>query len=1110
MSYAHLQVHSGYSLMDSTIQIPLLVQQAKKLGFTSLALTDNDVLSGAVSFYQKCREEGIKSIIGLRLTVFFKNERIPVTLLAKNKKGYEALLRLSTKSHIEEEEPQLIDFTSSADDLVAIITVSDTSWGSSILNSSFDRVKEEIEEWRHIFKNFYLGVKDHGVQVEKQLHPELKQWTDKLQIPVTVMNPVKYIEKEDAEAYYCLRAIAQNEPVQENKGTYQDHQYLKSPKEMETYFKDWWPEVLENNKAIVDLCEVELDLNQTLLPSFPVPEGETANHYLRKLCLGKLKDKYPEDKEKARERLEHELDVITSMNFSDYFLIVWDFIDYARTKGIEAGPGRGSAAGSIVSYLLGITQVDPLAYDLLFERFLNPERITMPDIDIDFPDDRRDEVIEYVMNKYGQDHVAQICTFGTFATRSVLRELFKVLQIDESDTAFILKQLPGGTSHSLKTAVQQSEPLKDYIRSSPKLIKLFRVASKLEGLPRHVSTHAAGVVISEHPLMNYTALMQGQGEVLLTQMAMGDLENIGLLKMDFLGLRNLSLLRRMEAKIRSYKQADFHYSNVDLNDGKTFELLQQGRTNGVFQLESQGMKSVLRRLKPSHFEDVVAVNALYRPGPMEYIPVYIKRKHKLEKVSYPHHILQPILQKTFGVLVYQEQIMQVAQKVAGYSLGEADLLRRAVSKKQKEVLEKQQEQFVTRSIKNGHENEVAVQLFQWIVKFSNYGFNRSHAVAYSFISYQLAYIKAHFPSVFMAELINSTLGDKEKLASYVREAKELELQVRAPSVNYSYPYALDEQGAIRLGFLSIKGIGYPAAQAVVEERKKGKFKSLHDFCLRLHAKEINRNILEALIMAGAFDELQQNRASLLASIDQALEQGELFREFQDLPELFYQDLEIEGQVSSTEPFPILKQLSLEKEVLGTYLSNHPLEAHRERLTVEGYLTIRESSKLISKRSVKTAAVVDEVKEIRTKRGDSMAFLTISDETDEMDAVLFPDVYRGVKQWLKDNQLVVIQGKIEERNEKSQWIVNHISNFNSSHLASEKKRLFIKTIKKEEQLLLERLRKVASYFPGNTEVIVLVEEDRKTYQLDDSYRVKPTEACLRKLYDFFGEESVVLK
>ncbi|WP_390216329.1 DNA polymerase III subunit alpha [Halobacillus campisalis] len=1111
MSYTHLQVHSGYSLMKSTIQIPSLVKKAKSLGFTSLALTDEGVMSGAVSFYQACREEGIKPIIGMRLSVTYKNEEFPLTLLAKNKQGYQALLQLSSQLQLQSEPLEMNNIKDAAPHVAAVLTVSDTSWASSILHQTFERMEEELKDWTSVFQDFYLGVKDYGVQFERQLHKPLKEWSERHSIPVTVMNDVRYLLQEDAAAYRALRAIDQSTQSDWKDDSFEHHQYLKSPEEMKVYFNDFWPEVLKANERIVGLCNVSIDIDQQLLPNFPLNGGQNADEFLKKICFEKLNEKYSDRFYEAKSRLEDELAVIMNMKFSDYFLIVWDFVEYARNKGIKAGPGRGSAAGSIVSYLLGITRIDPLAYGLLFERFLNPERITMPDIDIDFPDDRRDEVIEYVAGKYGKEHVAQICTFGTFATRSVLRELFKVFQVEESDREFILKNIPSGASQPLKEVVKNSHPLKEYIRSSAQLQKVFQVAAKLEGLPRHVSTHAAGVVISEQPLSYYTALMQGQDHVHLTQMAMGDLEAIGLLKMDFLGLRNLSLIRKIEDKIRKYKDKSFTSEAITLNDQKTFTLLQKGWSNGVFQLESQGMKGVLKRLKPTHFEDVVAVNALYRPGPMEYIPLYIKRKHGEEAVQYPHPDVKPILEKTFGVLVYQEQIMQVAQKIAGYSLGEADLLRRAVSKKQKSILEHQQQQFVQRSIKNGYEEQVADQLFEWIVRFSNYGFNRSHAVAYSVISYQLAYLKAHFPAIFIAELMNSTLGDREKLAVFIREAKEFGLKVKSPSVNQSFSYAIDESGSIRIGFLSIKGVGYQASQAIIEERINGPYKHLNDFCLRVPSKEISRATIESLIMAGAFDELQQNRASLLASIDQALEQGELFKEFQDQPGLFSSDLELEGEVTVMDPFPALKQLSMEKDVLGTYLSSHPLEEHRKELNTQGYMTLSESLKKGSFPRAKTAAVVNEMKEIRTKRGDPMSFLTLSDETNEVDAVLFPEAHREAKKWLNENQLALIEGKVEDRNGKKQWVINKIYPFNEEDFPTQdEKRLFIKTSIAEKQEVIARLRKLAAYFPGNTPVIIFTSEDRKTVQLDELFALSASESCLDKLYEFFGEASVVLR
>ncbi|WP_082233604.1 DNA polymerase III subunit alpha [Halobacillus massiliensis] len=1109
MSLTHLQLHSGYSLMNSTIQIPALIQQAKKLGFSSLALTDHHVLSGAVLFYKACKEAGIKPLIGMTADINYRSESFPVVLLAKNNKGYQSLLDNSTEIQTHKDGLSLENIRTEG--LAAVIPVGDTSWGSSILNENFERVEDEVEDWLRTFEDFYIGVKDYGMRVERPMHKSLKQWTKKKGISAVYINDVRYLEKEDAESYHCLRAMDEGRVFHE-KAVQDNHQFLKSPESMKEYFQEVWPEVLQTNEQLADSCHVTIPLGRQLLPAYPLPNDVNADQYLEKLCRRKIDSKYGSELLKvAEKRLEHELQVISKMGFSDYFLIVWDFIDYARKQGIEAGPGRGSAAGSLVSYLLGITQVDPLKYDLLFERFLNPERISMPDIDIDFPDDRRDEVIEYVARKYGENHVAQICTFGTFATRSVLREVFKAMDIDSDDVTFILKQIPTAGSRSLKRALQDSEILNDYVRSSEKLKKAFQIAHKLEGLPRHVSTHAAGVVISDKALTNYTPLMEGQENVRLTQMAMGDLEAIGLLKMDFLGLRNLTLLRKLKEKINKYKNSDFKYEALNLDDPVTLQLLRRGQTNGIFQLESQGMRNVLKNLKPTHFEDIVAVNALYRPGPMEYIPNYINRKHNHEEVEYPHPDLEPILNKTYGVLIYQEQIMQVAQKISGYSLGEADLLRRAVSKKQQSVLEKQKEHFIEGARKNGYEMYVAETVFEWIVRFANYGFNRSHAVAYSVISYHLAYVKAHYPALFIAELINSTMGDHDKLAAYIREAREFNVRVKGPSVNKSFAYAIDEQGAIRIGLLSIKGVGFQAVHEIIEERKKGRFKHLNDFCLRLPTQHISRGVIESLIMAGAFDELQQNRAGLLASVDQALEQGELFKEFQDQPGLFEHDFSMEEPAAQMEPFPVLKKLAMEKDILGTYLSEHPLENQRSLLAEKGFVDLLHSKEPSREKAVKTAAVIEKIKEIRTKRGDPMSFLTISDETEEMEAVLFPDVHREARKWLDEKTLVLIHGKVEKRNGKVQWIINRISPYEEIEGEIEnKRRLFIKVARNQEEDSIARLRKISAYFPGNIPVIIFISEERKTYQLDSSYSLSANGHCLKKLYEFFGESSVVLK
>ncbi|MBX0359025.1 DNA polymerase III subunit alpha [Halobacillus sp. Nhm2S1] len=1109
MTFTHLNVQSGYSLMNSTIKIKDLVRTAKKSGFGAVALTDQDTMSGAVSFYEECKSEGVKPLIGLKTTVIDQSFSFPMILLAESNRGYHNLLEISTIVQTEKENITLEQLAMYKEGLIFIQITASSPWAESISNRMADKIENSRARWVNLLgKNrLYLSIQDRDLQSERHLHTPLKEWVNRNGMKVVAIGDVRYLDPRDADAFQCLRAI--DEGVRYNSENKDHHYYMKSQEDMENFFGEWWPETLEATKEIVDACQVDLELNRQLLPSYPSPENKSSDEYLRELCEASLPQKYDaEDRHQAEERLNHELSIIASMGFSDYFLIVWDFISYARENGIHAGPGRGSAAGSIVSYLLGITQVDPLAYHLLFERFLNPERITMPDIDIDFPDHRRDEVISYVAEKYGSDHVAQICTFGTFAARSVLRELFKVLKIDESDASFILHQIPKTATSSLVEVVKKSEELKEYIRNSERLKLLFRVATKLEGLPRHVSTHAAGVVLSEEPLVNYTALLKSQGPVSLTQYAMGDLEKVGLLKIDFLGLRNLSFLERMERKVKRYRQKDFSISHIPLDDGPTFELLKEGRTNGVFQLESQGMKNVLLRLEPSHFEDVVAVNALYRPGPMEYIPLYIDRKHGRKKIEYPHPDLKPILDRTFGVLVYQEQIMEVARRVAGYSLGEADLLRRAVSKKQGSVLEEERLTFLHGCKEKGYVDSVAQQLFDWIVKFSNYGFNRSHAVAYSLISYRLAYMKAHYPSYFMAELMNAHLGDHEKMTLYIREARDMNVKVKAPSVNRSQALNHDDSGEIRIGMTAVKGVGYQAAQAIIEERTKGPFRNLNDFCLRVDGKVVSRKVIENLVLAGAFDDLHQNRASVLASIDQALEQGELFKEFQDQPGFFGNELDME--MVEVDPFPPLKRLSMEKEVLGTYMSQHPLGHQREELDEKGILPVREAHRL-TKKQVEVAAVIDGLREIRTKRGDPMAFLTISDETAEMDAVLFPETYRNIKVWVKEQMLVHLQGKVEERKGQKQLIINHADPLGIDEIPrQQKQRLFIKVTEEQEHYSIEKLKKLAEYFPGNTPIFIFRSEDRVTYKLDETYCIEVNDVSMGKLNEFFGESSVAIR
>ncbi|MCA0969827.1 DNA polymerase III subunit alpha [Halobacillus litoralis] len=1107
MAFTHLQVKSGYSLMQSTIKIEELAEEAGRLGYGALALTDHEVMHGSVSFYQACLKAGIKPIIGLELSVQYEHERFPCLFIAENNEGYRNLMKISSWIQTQGVTPELAQLTKYSQGLIVIVKTSQTIWAETFVQGREMQVSTHLAEWREVFGNedVFLGIQDVDLHEERQIHRPMKEWSIKEEVPVVTLGDVKYLHKEDAEAFECLQAIESGSRV--SAGTpAKGHEYLKSVDEMERYFIDWWPEALQATEDIQKRCEVTIDLEQQLIPAYPTPEGKAADEYLEELCVRALDDYSGQNKKLAHDRLKHELSVIQSMSFSDYFLIVWDFIAYARKEGIHVGPGRGSAAGSFVAYLLEITQVDPLEYDLLFERFLNPERVSMPDIDIDFPDHRRDEVIRYVADKYGRHHVAQICTFGTFGSRSVLRDLFKAMSIDDQDAAYILKQIPKNSNLSLVEIVKDSDSLKEYIKKDEALKRLFRVAAKLEGLPRHVSTHAAGVIISEKPLIHYTALMKGQGNAYLTQSAMNELESVGLLKVDFLGLRNLTLLERLEQKLQRYEDSSFHIDDIPLHDDQTFELLKEGRTNGVFQLESQGMKQVLRRLAPSHFEDVVAVNALYRPGPMEYIQTYVNRKHEREKVEYPHPDISTVLEPTFGVLVYQEQIMQVAQKVAGYSLGQADILRRAVSKKQSDTLEQQRNAFIKGSVSKGYTEQVAKQLFEWIVKFSNYGFNRSHAVAYSVISFKLAYIKAHYPTYFIAELMNANLGDQEKVSMYIREAREAGILVSPPSVNKSGLVTKDENGGIRLGLVAIKGIGFQAAEEILQERRNARFRGLNDFCLRITSQSISRNVIESLIIAGAFDEFDTNRARLLASVDQALEQGELFKEFQDQPELFSEDFGM-GEAIDIEPFPPLKKLAMEKDVLGSYLSDHPLQEFRTSLEQGGFLPIRKSIEKLNQK-VKIAAVIESIKEIRTKRGESMAFVNLNDENGEVDAVIFPDVYREVRSWMNEQILVMIQGKVEERRGSAQLIIQSIQRFEERDSTSSNQRLFVKVQADQETESVDHLRKLARYFPGNTPIVIFRAEDRKTYQLEDGVTV--SDDLMKKMHQFFAEDSVVLR
>ncbi|WP_338111371.1 DNA polymerase III subunit alpha [Oceanobacillus caeni] len=909
MAFTHLHVRSSYSLMDSTITIDKLIDKAKKLQFDGLALTDEHVLYGVIPFYKACVENGIKPIIGMTVFVEQNENMFELVLLAKNNKGYQSLTRLSSQIQLNQQKVISIEKLSGfTNDLIGILPTNNPILENLLIHKSHEEINQYLRNWLGLFQrnDFYLGVQPD----EQRLFLSLKSIQDLSGISVVSLCDVRYLDEKDDMAFDILQSMKKGKQWDMKLSSPNvKRKHLRSSLEMEQIFQNDWPEVLQETEIIKNKCHVSFDFNQKLLPSFPLPENINADQYLEKLCWENVGKKYTTVTDVISQRLAYEIQTIQKMKFSDYFLIVADFIRYAKENNILVGPGRGSSAGSLVAYLLGITDVDPIKYNLIFERFLNPERKTMPDIDVDFSDERRDEVIEYVRNKYGVEHVAQIITFGTFAHRSLIRELMKTLNVEQQDMYYILNKLPQQSSKKLSNILKESEELNEYIKSSKKLKILFTAAIKLEGIPRHISTHAAGVVISNKPLLEHVPLTIGTNETRLTQFTMNDLESLGLLKMDFLGLRNLSFIEKILRSIHFTEHKEVTLDQLPEHDQKTYSLLRSGKTNGIFQLESQGMKRVLTELKPDSFEDIVAVNALFRPGPMDFIPVYIARKEKREPIHYPHPDLEPILKPTYGVLVYQEQIMQIANKIAGFSLGEADILRRAVSKKKQQVMEEQKEAFIEGCIKNGYEKIVASEIFSWIVKFSNYGFPRSHAVAYSKISYYLSYLKAHYPANFFAELLNSFGNQQEKWNLYLKEIREINITILPPSINKSYGRYSVENGQIRIGLAAIKGVGNQAIKEIINVRKNGAFKHLYDFCLRVDLKLVNRQTMENLIMAGVFDDSYSNRASLLASLDRAREQGELFSEFSSQSSFFQDELLFEMDYVQIEDFSIAKKSS---------------------------------------------------------------------------------------------------------------------------------------------------------------------------------------------------------
>ncbi len=1047
--FVHLHVHSEYSLLDGAARIKELVGRAAELGMKSLALTDHGVMYGAIPFYKACRAAGIKPILGFEAyyTSDSRHERgsrkdqpiYHLLLLAKNEVGYRNLMKMCSIGHLEgfHYKPR-IDREVLRQHSEGIICTSACIGGEipqHFLNGRPEEAKIAALRYKEIFgENFYIELQDHGLAEQKKVNPMLIALAEEIGVELIATNDSHYLAEPDAEIQDVLICIGTGKTMEdEERFRIPTRQlYLKSGEEMAKLFPHL-PQALANTAKIAEECELELELGQSILPEYqPLPEGKTPHQYLIDLCRQGLERRYDqlpnwndaEERRKLDARLEYELGVIGTMGFSDYFLIVWDFIRYAHEQGIVTGPGRGSSAGSLVAYTLNITDVDPIKYNLLFERFLNPARITMPDIDIDFSDERRDEVIAYVTDKYGSDRVAQIITFGTLAARAAVRDVGRVLALPYGEVDKTAKLIPVQVGMTIDKALMQNAALRERVDQSPDTKKLIETARRVEGMPRHASTHAAGVVIARGPLTDYVPLQEGGEKTALTQYPMESLEAVGLLKMDFLGLRTLSIIERCQNWIAEQVGAPVDFKTIPDNDPGTYELLGRGDTMGVFQMESPGIRRVMKEMKPSVIEDIISVVALYRPGPMEFIPNYIQVKHGAVTAHYPHEDLRPILEDTHGIIVYQEQIMQIASTMAGFSLGEADLLRRAVSKKKRETLDQEREHFVRGSLGQQYSEEDANKVYDMIVRFADYGFPRAHAAAYGVLAFQTAYLKAHYPVEFMASMLAAVTGNHRKVAEYVVETRRMNIPVLPPDVNKSGMLFTpsEEEGvrSLRFGLAAIKNVGTNAIRNIMDERAGQPFESLLDFCRRVDPKTCNRRVIEALIQAGAFDSLPGHRAQLLAMLDEALDAATKWRkereDFQIQMFDFVETPNWEIEYPNVREYTVTEQLDLERELLGLYLSGHPLDDYERLLSETGAQKLVDLGEAPDESHAVTAGMVVSLKTITTKQGKAMAFAEIEDQIERCELVLFPEVWKRSQDVLQPGALVALRAKVQQQDE----------------------------------------------------------------------------------------------
>ncbi|MCR1959686.1 DNA polymerase III subunit alpha [Thomasclavelia cocleata] len=1012
----HLQVYSAYSFQNSTILIEDLCKKASDLHYEALALTDKDNMFGVMEFTRSCQKYGIKPIYGLEASVEIDHEIYPLLLLAKDTIGYFNLVKITSIISLSDNKAITLENLSRYQEHLFVLSACKEGIIERLL---LKELESEVLKYLRLFKNsfkfFYVCLQNHGLAMQKKINERLSALALLENIPVCVSNEVRYLESKDAYTLELLQAFTKGVTLDINHELITDQLYLKSSYEMESSFDKKY---IENTNYIVTMCNVTIPTHQMHLPKYPIPKNGNTSEYLRQLCIVGLKKRFKgEDVDpKYLKRLKKELDVITKMGFDDYFLIVFDYVRYAKVNKILVGPGRGSAAGSLVAYVLGITNVDPLKYDLLFERFLNEERISLPDIDIDFQDDRRDEIVEYVTNKYGQEHVAQIVTFSTYGPKVAIKDLGKVLGVPLPKLELLAKNIPTSYKNrkSAKEVFETSYNFQSMVNKDPALRKIMPAVFMVEKLPRNISTHAAGVVLSSEPLDQIVPLVRGPNEGIITQYSKDYIEEVGLLKMDFLGLKNLTIIDYIIKDIEKNYQIKININEIDLHNKKTYQMISRGDTFGIFQLESPGMKNLLIKMQCDCLDDVIAAIALFRPGAMANIPSYIARKKGQEAITYPLECLKPILESTYGIIIYQEQVMQVARKVAGFSLAKADILRKAMSKKTASLMASMKTDFTNGGIANGFSEEETVKIFNLIEKFANYGFNKSHSVAYGYVAYWLAYLKANYPLEFFSALLSNEQGSDSSKINCIQEGKKYGVKLLPPSINYSIDRFKVEDGNIRFSLLAIKNVGYAGYKAIIEERKKGLFKDIFDFISRMETSKLNSKMIDSLIMAGAFDEFKLNRSTIKENLHKIIEYAKL-----------------KNSIGIEEP-PILtivkdnriKVLEEEKLVLGVYLSMHPIALIKRNFD-QRIINISELQNYIN-RPVQVIMALSRVKVIVDKKGEEMCFIEGYDETGNVDGVVFASSFQVLKRILIRGEIYLIEGKVNFR-DKLSLVINQAKN-----------------------------------------------------------------------------------